>query len=68
MLGGFAIAWYLAEAMLAYEVRWHFSPRYVPLCMLRDLILPVLWLAAWAGDEFVWRDNVIRVADRAHAA
>jgi ceramide glucosyltransferase len=67
VLGAFAFAWYLTEAVLAYEVGWHLSLRYVALCMLRDLILPVLWLTAWAGDEFVWHDNVMHVAHRTHA-
>jgi ceramide glucosyltransferase len=68
MLGIFAFTWYLAEAVLAYAVGWHFSLRSIALCMLRDLVLPALWFAAWAGDEFVWRGNVMRVAHRSPAA
>jgi ceramide glucosyltransferase len=41
--------------------------RSVALCMLRDLALPALWCAAWIGDEFVWRGNVMRVAHRSPA-
>jgi ceramide glucosyltransferase len=68
VLGAFAFAWYLAEAVLAHEVGWHLSLRAVALCMLRDLVLPALWFAAWIGNEFVWRGNVMRVAHRSPAA
>ena len=32
------------------------------LFVVRDLLLPVLWLASWVGNEFVWRGNPMRVA------
>jgi hypothetical protein len=32
--------------------------------MLRDLALPVLWCTSWASNDFVWRGNMMRVADR----
>jgi len=55
VLAVLAFAWYLAEAVLARAAGWHLSLRSVALCMLRDLLLPALWLAAWVGNEFVWR-------------
>jgi hypothetical protein len=30
--------------------------------MIRDLLLPALWLTSWLDDEFVWRGNKMRVA------
>jgi ceramide glucosyltransferase len=68
VLGAFAFAWYLAEAVLAKEVGWYLSRRSIALCMLRDLLLPALWLAAWTGDEFVWRGTAMRVAHRSSEA
>jgi ceramide glucosyltransferase len=38
------------------------------LCVLRDLLLPVLWLAAWLGNEFEWRGSAMRVAQRSSIA
>jgi ceramide glucosyltransferase len=63
-----ACLWYLLEMALAHAAGWHLSWRSLPLCVLRDLLLPVLWLAAWIGNEFVWRGNAMRVAQRSSIA
>jgi ceramide glucosyltransferase len=63
-----ACLWYLLEMALAHVAGWHLSWRSVPLCVLRDLLLPVLWLAAWIGNEFEWRGNAMRVAQRSSIA
>ena len=68
VLGAFLSAWYLAETVLAHVAGWHLSARSVALLLLRDLLLPALWLAAWAGNEFVWRGTPMRVAHRSSAA
>ncbi len=31
--------------------------------MLRDALLPILWLEGWAGNTFVWRGNAMSVAE-----
>ena len=38
------------------------SWRSVPLWMLRDALLPLLWVAAWTGNDFEWRGNAMSVA------
>lgn len=61
--------WYAAEACLARYAGWHFSLRSVAICILRDTLLPVLWICAWAGNDFKWRGNLITMAPevtRAH--
>jgi len=63
-----ACLWYLLEMALAHAAGWHLSWRSLPLCVLRDLLLPVLWLAAWIGNEFVWRGNAMRVSQRSSIA
>jgi ceramide glucosyltransferase len=30
--------------------------------MLRDALLPALWISAWVGNEFEWRGNPMSVA------
>jgi ceramide glucosyltransferase len=65
---GFLAAWYGAEAMLAYAAGWQLSYRSPVAWMIRDLLLPVLWIASWMGNEFVWRGNVMHVADRSSSA
>jgi ceramide glucosyltransferase len=58
----FVVAWYGAEAVLAFHAGWPLSWRTVLACMLRDLLLPVLWAASWVGNGFVWRGNAVRIA------
>jgi ceramide glucosyltransferase len=47
--------WFAAEALLARVAGWHLSWRLWLAFLLRDLLLPVLWIDAWLGDGFVWR-------------
>jgi hypothetical protein len=35
---------------------------------MRDALIPVLWIASWMGNDFVWRDHAMRIADRRSAA
>ncbi|HXO00923.1 MAG TPA: hypothetical protein VN900_02635, partial [Stellaceae bacterium] len=54
--------WFGAEAALARCAGWHLSMR-LPLAMLiRDLMLPSLWVAAWLSDEVVWRGSTVSEA------
>ena len=57
----FAALWYGAEALLAAAAGWHFSLRYPLHCFARDLLLPVLFVSALRGDDFVWRGNEMQV-------
>jgi ceramide glucosyltransferase len=47
--------WFGAEAGLARAVGWHFTPRTALALLVRDLLLPALWIAAWLGADYVWR-------------
>ncbi len=67
-LAALAAAWYGSELMLARAAGWPLSRRTLAACLLRDLLLPVLWIASWTGDEFEWRGNAMRVADQSRAA
>jgi ceramide glucosyltransferase len=51
--------WLGAEAALARAAGWHFSSRTAMALLLRDLLLPALWVAAWLGADYVWRGNHI---------
>jgi ceramide glucosyltransferase len=69
-LGGLiaiAAVWYGAEAMLVYAAGWHLSVRAPLAWMLRDLLLPWLWLAGWLGKDFVWRGNEMRAVESREA-
>lgn len=56
-----ALLWYALEAVLASIAGWPMGWRSLPACIIRDLLLPVLWSVAWAGDSFVWRGNAMSV-------
>jgi len=63
-----AVAWYAAEALLAYTAGWPFSLRSIATWMLRDALLPALWIAAWIGSDFEWRGNAMTIADQGRSA
>ena len=56
------VLWYAVEALLACAAGWPFSLRIFVVCMLRDILLPLLWIAAWTGNKFEWRGNAMTVA------
>ena len=49
------------KRLLAAALGWPLSRRSLPLWILRDLMLPVLWLAALCGNGFDWRGNEMTV-------
>ena len=67
-LGALALVWYGAEYGLARGARWPLSALSPVAWMLRDLLLPVLWIEAWIGSDFVWRGTHMRIADEGRTA
>jgi ceramide glucosyltransferase len=53
--------WYGSETLLAAIAGWHLSAFYPLYCLARDLTLPVLFVKALRGDDFVWRGNEMQV-------
>jgi ceramide glucosyltransferase len=68
VIGALAAVWYGAEMVLARMSRWHLSPLYPVHAVLRDLLLPALWVDAWIGTDFVWRGHPMSVAADAPTA
>ncbi len=58
----FTAAWYGAEALLAHAAGWHMRAASIPAWIARDLALPAIWLASWAGNDFEWRGNAMTLA------
>jgi ceramide glucosyltransferase len=54
------VVWYGAELALARVAGWHLSARQPLACLVRDLLLPALWIDAWLGSDFVWRGTAMR--------
>jgi ceramide glucosyltransferase len=67
-LAALACIWYGAEAVLIKIAGWHFAPLYPLHALLRDLLLPALWVDAWFGNDFVWRGNQMSIATDAPMA
>jgi ceramide glucosyltransferase len=57
----YGLAWYGSEAALCRSFGWPSGRRAVAAMLLRDLLLPALWAAAWFGNGFVWRGNAMTV-------
>lgn len=54
--------WFGAEAALARCAAWHLSWRMPAAMLIRDLMLPPLWVAAWLSDEVKWRGSTVSEA------
>ncbi len=61
----FVAVWYGAEWLLSVKAGWHRSRWSIATFMLRDLMLPVLYVNAWLGRGFEWRGNDMRAAEGA---
>ncbi|MFN3351174.1 glycosyltransferase [Pseudorhodoplanes sp.] len=61
----FVAAWYGAEWLLSVKSGWPAAPRLVAACMLRDAMLPVLYVNAWLGRGFEWRGHDMRAVEGA---
>jgi len=55
--------WYGMEAMLAHIAGWHLSWRSPIAWVLRDLLLPLLWIGGWRGTGVVWRGHHVQAVE-----
>ncbi|HWJ76227.1 MAG TPA: ceramide glucosyltransferase [Kaistia sp.] len=60
-VAAFAFAWYGAEVLMAIGLGWRAGVRPTLALIVRDLLLPALWLAAVSGSGFEWRGNQMNV-------
>ncbi len=61
----FVAIWYGAEWLLASKAGWPVSRWSIATYMLRDALLPVLYVNAWLGRGFEWRGNDMRAVESA---
>ena len=54
--------WLTAEALLARAAGWRLAWASLAAMLVRDALLPVLWLWAWFGNDFVWRGHAMSVS------
>ncbi|MGH1570129.1 glycosyltransferase [Methylobacterium sp. P31] len=55
---------YGAEYRLAVRAGWHRSPRMLMAFLVRDAMIPAIWLGAWVQSAIVWRGNAMEVRSR----
>ena len=55
--------WYGAEAALCFCAGWHLGWRSPLAWMLRDLLLPLLWILGWLGTGVTWRGHHISTVE-----
>lgn len=55
---------YSGETTLALSNRWHFSWRLPFLFLLRDLMLPIVYMDAWLVNDFVWRGTEMTMREK----
>jgi len=60
-VGAFVALWYGAEMALSTAAGWHVSLLYPFYGLLRDALLPALFVGAMRGSDFVWRGNEMQV-------
>lgn len=61
----FALVWYGAEMLLPVMAGWPVSRHSLICAILRDLMLPVLYVNAWGGSRFEWRGHDMRAVESA---
>lgn len=61
---GLAGLCYAAEHRLAIRAGWHRSPRLLAAFLVRDALIPAIWLGAWMQSAIVWRGNAMDVRPR----
>jgi ceramide glucosyltransferase len=59
--GAFGALWYGGEMVLAAAAGWHVTALYPLYGLTRDFLLPVLFVRALQGNDFVWRGNEMQV-------
>ena len=68
LVAAYAVAWYGAEVLMAIGLGWRAGIRPTLALIVRDLSLPVLWVAAVSGSGFEWRGNQMNVKEDSLAA
>ena len=56
---GYAALWYLTEVLLARRAGWPLGWQGAVAMILRDLMMPALWLATYARRGFEWRGSTL---------
>ncbi|MBN9061962.1 MAG: glycosyltransferase [Rhizobiales bacterium] len=64
VLAGLWVVWFGLEWALARIAGWPDSPRALGAMMLRDLLLPLLWIQGWRNRGFSWQGHAMAQSQR----
>jgi ceramide glucosyltransferase len=53
--------WYGAELALSAAKGWWLSPRLMLAFLIRDGLIPLIWIAGWIHAKTVWRGNRMQI-------
>ena len=53
--------WLGSEAMLAYRARWPLGWRSPLAWLVRDFLLPYIWLKAWVSNAYEWQGTKVEL-------
>lgn len=59
---GYFVAWYGLEAILSRRAGWWLTLRTPLAWIVRDFMIPLIWVAGFFGREIEWRGNAIALA------
>ncbi len=57
------LIWFAAEVQLALGAGWRFSLVSPLAWLVRDFMLPLMYVTAWLSNDFVWRGNEMDVTE-----
>ena len=58
----YLLVWFGSELRFARLMGWHAKPSAAFAMLVRDLLMPVVWVAGWAGDDFEWQGHQMNVS------
>ncbi len=59
---------YLPEYALALAKGWYASPRLIAAMVVRDVMVPAIWLRGWLGGAIDWRGNTMNITTKSEEA
>jgi ceramide glucosyltransferase len=60
----YGLVWYGAEWAMAAGCRWPLGWQTVPALLIRDALIPALWIGAFTGRSFTWKGTAMKMDDR----
>lgn len=63
LVAALAAVWLGSEALLARAAGWHLSLASPFAWLLRDALLPLVWVHAWLSEGYAWRGNEISTVE-----